>query len=284
MFLCFGEYGQVASELRSFSDVATVSRKEADLTNPESCEAVIHQFNPNAVINAAAYTLVDDAENEEELATVINGHAPAFMARACAQLQIPFVHVSSDFVFDGTGSDGRMPEDRTAPQNAYGRSKENGEKGILAYGSTFAIIRTSWVFSSVGNNFVKTILRLAKKEKSLSVVGDQIGGPTPARDVAKACYQVAKRLIEEPDLSGIYHFSGTPDISWHGFAEEILRLAGENVNLSCIKSEEFKTRARRPLNSRLNCQSFCEKFGIEQPNWEIELNSIVTELRKNGAY
>ena len=181
------------------------------------CTRVIRSFAPSAVINAAAYTDVENAEGNEDLATIINGDAPTAIACACAEMKIPFVHISSDYVFDGTGEKSWKPDDTTCPQNAYGRSKLVGEEGILKSGVTYAILRTSWIFSAHGKNFVKTMLDLSKTQKTLNIVADQVGGPTPARDIASACLMIANHLKNDPSKSGIYHYTGFPNVSWAKF-------------------------------------------------------------------
>ena len=182
-----------------------LGREEANLSDPQACADAIRHHAPDAVINAAAYTAVDQAEDEEAIATVINGDAPTAMAKACAELGIPFVHISTDYVFEGTGQAPWQPQDQTAPQNAYGRSKLAGETGIADSGGTYAILRTSWVVSAHGTNFIKTMLRLSETRDVLNIVGDQIGGPTPARDIAHGmladCRAVDPRTVKIGHLS-----------------------------------------------------------------------------------
>jgi len=278
VILVFGQSGQVAHELQSFEGIFAVDRSRADLCNPDQCADAIRDYKPTAVINAAAYTAVDKAEKEEALATVINCDAPSRMAEACANLSVPFVHISTDYVFDGSGSEAWLPECPTNPQNAYGRSKKAGEMGIVDSGVVYGIIRTSWVISSRGENFIKTMLRLSETCNELSIVSDQIGAPTPARDIAGACYQVALDLIANPSKSGIYHFSGAPNVSWYDFASEIFRQTGRDIDLKPILSANFPTVASRPLNSRLDCESTRLEFGVKQPDWRKSLNTILREL------
>jgi dTDP-4-dehydrorhamnose reductase len=276
--LVFGRTGQVATELRAMADVVALGRAEVDLSDPTACAAAIHAHRPRAVINAAAYTSVDHAEDEEALATVINGDAPAAMAQACATLNIPLVHISTDYVFAGTGTLAWTPDDNTAPQNAYGRSKLAGEQGIRAAGGKHAILRTAWVFSAYGDNFVKTMLRLSDSRDELSVVDDQIGGPTPARAIAAACLSIAQQLCDDPDKTGTYHFSGAPGVSWCAFAREIFAQAGRTMRVSPIVTRDYPTPAARPLNSRLNCQTTEQVFGILRPDWRTGLAETVREL------
>ncbi len=243
--LVFGQTGQVARELRRRApDAVYLGREAADLADPAACAAAIAAHKPRAVINAAAFTAVDRAETEEALATRINGDAPAAMARACAALGIPFVHVSTDYVFDGSGAAPWRPQDATAPLGAYGRSKLAGEQGVRAAGGRHAILRTSWVFSAHGTNFVKTMLRLGASRDSLSVVADQIGGPTPAGAIAEALLAMTDTLLARPELSGTWHFAGAPDTSWAGFAREIFAQAGMAVTVRDIPDRRL-SHARR---------------------------------------
>ena len=276
--LVFGRSGQVTTEIQTLADILALGRAEVDLSDPAACSAAINAYRPRAVINAAAYTAVDRAEEEEELATVINGDAPTAMAQACAALNIPLVHISTDYVFSGNGTSAWAPADKRTPQNAYGRSKLAGEQGIRAAGCTHAILRTSWVFSAHGSNFVKTMLRLSESHDKLSVVDDQIGGPTPARAIAAACLSIAQQLCEDPDKTGTYHFSGAPDVSWCTFAREIFAQAGRSTHVSPIATRDYPTPAARPLNSQLDCQTTEQVFGISRPNWRANFAEIITDL------
>ena len=278
MILVFGKAGQVATELQRLGGVVALGRDQANLSCPQACVDAIRHHAPTAVINAAAYTAVDKAEDEERLAAVINGDAPTAMAKACAELGIPLIHISTDYVFDGTGQALWQPNDPTAPQNAYGRSKLAGETGIRASGTAHAILRTSWVVSAHGANFIKTMLRLSETRDALNVVADQIGGPTPAGDIAMACVQMAEQLIQDPSKSGTYHFSGTPDVSWAEFATEIFVQAGKSVSLTPIPTADYPTPASRPLNSRMDCSATEKTFGITRPEWRRGLNTILKDL------
>lgn len=276
--LVFGRTGQVATELQRDPAVVALGRDLADLTDPQVCADVIHAHAPRAVINAAAYTAVDHSEENEVLATTINSAAPIAMARACAALDIPFVQISTDYVFDGTGVAAWKPEDMTLPQNAYGRSKLAGEVGVSAAGGRYAILRTSWVFSGHGANFVKTMLRLSETRDNLSVVADQIGGPTPARAIADACLVMADQLENKASKAGTYHFSGAPDVSWQEFATEIFAKANRKVALPPIKTIDYPTPAVRPSNSRLDCTSTEQVFGLTRPDWRNALTDVLNEL------
>lgn len=275
--LVFGRTGQVATELQRQAEVIAVGRDRADLADPRACAAAIRDLRPGAVINAAAYTAVDKAESEEALATVINGEAPGAMAAACAALDIPFVHLSTDYVFDGTGERPWRPDDPTGPLGAYGRSKLAGEAAVRAAGGRAVILRTSWVFSAHGSNFVKTMLRLSETRDALNVVEDQVGGPTPAAEIAAACLRIADALAD-PGRAGTYHFSGVPAVSWKDFAAEILALAGREVTVTGIPTSGYPTPAARPANSRLDCSSLTAAFGIAPPDWRAGLRAVLAEL------
>ena len=278
--LVFGRSGQVACELQALvPNSVFLGRAEADLSVPELAAEAIATHTPDAVINAAAYTAVDRAEDEEPLAARINGAAPAIMAEACADLGIPLIHISSDYVFDGRGGEGFAPASPTAPQNAYGWTKLAGEQGVQASKGTYGILRTSWVFSAHGANFVKTMLRLGAERDSLSIVADQIGGPTPAADIAKACLRMAEVLVADPSKAGVYHFSGAPETSWSDFAREIFEQAGLDCLVEDIPSSAYPTAALRPLNSRLDCTSFEENFGMARPDWKSGLAQVLRQLR-----
>ncbi len=279
MILVFGQTGQVARELaRLAPDAVYLGRDQADLAQPDACAAAIRAHTPSAVINAAAYTAVDRAEDEEALATLINGNAPAAMAVACAEIGIPLVHISTDYVFDGAGEAPFAPDHPTAPLGAYGRTKLKGEDGVRAAGATHAIMRTSWVFSTHGANFVRTMLRLGAERDLLNVVTDQIGGPTPARAIAEACLSMERQLQADPTKSGTYHFSGTPATSWAGFARAIMAEADLSCEIIDIPSAAYPTPARRPLNSRLDCTAL-RVFGLSQPDWREYLKTTLIELK-----
>ena len=279
MILVFGKTGQVGRALAAAQGVTCVGRETADLLDPEACAALIRERAPSAVINAAAYTAVDKAEEDEDKATVINGAAPGAMAQAAAELEIPFVHISTDYVFDGSGMDPWMPDDDTGPLGAYGRSKLVGEEAVRAAGGTHAILRTSWVFSATGSNFMKTMMRLGMERDSLSVVDDQVGGPTYAPDIAEACLTIASKLKRDADKSGTYHFSGHDDVSWAKFADQIFKESGIKCKVQKIETTEYPTPAPRPLNSRLDCSKTKEVFRISRPSWLSGLRTILAGMR-----
>jgi dTDP-4-dehydrorhamnose reductase len=253
VILVFGKTGQVARELQKRSpDAIFLGRDQADLTDPAKCAMHVLEIKPDAVINAAAYTAVDQAEGEEILATTLNGDAPTRIANAAAKLGIPFVHISTDYVFDGSGDKPFLPDDLTNPISAYGRSKLAGELGVQAAGGRHAILRTSWVFSAHGSNFVKSMLRLGADRDQLTIVADQIGGPTPAAAIADALLIIAESMTGGHQ-GGTYHFAGAPDTSWANFAREIFRQADLTTKVIDIPTTDYPTPARRPFNSRLYC-------------------------------
>lgn len=279
--LVFGRSGQVARELARHipegMSARFVSRDEADLADPLACLAVLKQAAPDAVINAAAYTGVDRAEDEEALATRINAETPGVLAMECAAMGVPFVHISTDYVFDGSGDTAWLPHSPTAPLSAYGRSKLAGEEAVRAAGGAHVILRTSWVFSAHGSNFVKTMLRLGAERETLTVVADQIGGPTPAADIARTCLTLVRSLING-GKTGTYHYSGAPDTSWAGFAREIFAQADIKTLVQDIPSSAFPTPAQRPSNSRLDCALLERDHGIPRPDWRAGLRDVLREL------
>ena len=278
--LVFGQTGQVARELARRCPAGVTARflgrDQADLMDPAACAAAIADCD--VVINAAAWTAVDKAEAEEATATVVNGAAPTAMAERCAALGLPFLHISTDYVFDGGGDTAFRPDHPTAPLGAYGRSKLAGEQGVLAAGGQALILRTSWVVSAHGANFVKTMLRLGRERDSLNVVADQIGGPTPAAAIAQALLTAA-RALQDGAAGGTYHFAGAPDTNWADFARAIMAGAGLPCAINDISASAYPTPARRPANSRLDCTSFTRDFGVERPDWRASLTEILKELR-----
>jgi dTDP-4-dehydrorhamnose reductase len=279
--LVFGQTGQVARELAlrapPAADVACVDRLRADLSDPATCAAAIFAADADVVINAAAWTAVDRAEAEEDAARVVNGDAPAAMARAAAARGLPFIQISTDYVFDGSGDAPFGPDDPTGPLGAYGRSKLAGEMGVRAAAGRHVILRTSWVVSAHGANFVKTMLRLGRERDGLNVVADQFGGPTPAADIADALFVIARAMVDG-HAGGTYHLSGAPDTTWADFARAIMAAAGLPCGIRDIPSSAYPTPARRPMNSRLDCTSMFRDFGITRPDWQAGLRQIVREL------
>lgn len=291
MILVFGRTGQVARELQRLAPEARfLGREAADLADPAACARAIREAARDgglgAVINAAAYTAVDRAEQEEALATVVNGEAPSAMARAAAELAVPFVHVSTDYVFPGDAGP-YAPDAPTGPLGAYGRSKLKGEEGVRAAfeergGGPHAILRTAWVFSAHGTNFVRTMLRLGAERERLRVVADQRGGPTPAAAIAGALITIAKGLRDGAP-SGTHHLAGAPDVTWAAFAREIMARAGLPCHVEDIPSSEYPTPAARPADSRLDCRSLEAAFRIGRPDWRRGLDEVLDELGAKEA-
>lgn len=275
--LVFGRNGQVATELRTQAEVTALGRAEADLAMPGAAEAAIAAHGPSLVINAAAWTAVDKAEADEEAALHLNAAVPGEMARACATRGIPFCHVSTDYVFSGKGQTPWREDDPVAPPNAYGRTKLAGERAVQEAGGSSAILRTSWVFSAHGANFVKTMLRLSESHEKLTVVGDQMGGPTPAADIAAALLHMGAAM-QQGQAGGLYHFGGTPTVSWADFARAIFAKTGRKVTVEDIPTTAYPTPAVRPLNSRLDCSKLERDFGIAAPDWQAGLNKVLAQL------
>lgn len=277
--LVFGKTGQVARELALRAPEAVyLGRDQVDLAKPREVSEYLAGVEPSGIINAAAYTAVDRAEDEPALARAVNGASVATMAEHAAMRGIPFVHISTDYVFDGSGTDPRKPDDPTGPLGVYGQSKLAGEALTMNAGGTHAILRTSWVVSAHGNNFVKTMLRLGGERDRLTIVADQVGGPTPAADLAVACLGAVRGLADDPGKTGTYHYAGAPDVSWAGFAREIFAQAGLACAVEEIPTSQYPTPARRPLNSRLDCSDFETVFGIKRPDWRVSLRAILNEL------
>lgn len=282
MILVFGKTGQVATELQTLlPDAMFLGRDQADLADPAACARQIERHRPKAVINAAAYTAVDKAESDEKTAALVNGEAPAKMAQACAGLNIPFVHISTDYVFDGSGDTPFATDHPTAPIGAYGRTKLAGENGVRTAGGSYVILRTSWVFSVHGNNFLKSMLRLGTDRDKLTIVADQIGGPTPARAIAEACITVVNHLKTDPNAAGTYHFSGAPDVSWADFARTIFTVSGLDCAVEDIPTSAYPTPAKRPANSRMDCTTTTDTFGIDRPDWQEAVRITFKELEKS---
>jgi len=282
--LLFGTSGQLATELRRRKgsiEIEARGRDVADFTDPDACVAFVAATDADAVINASAYTAVDKAEENEALARMINATTPGRLAKAAAGRALPFVHVSTDYVFDGSGETPFLPDTPTGPLGAYGRTKLEGEEAVRAAGGSHALLRTSWVVSSHGHNFIKTMLRLGAERDRLTIVADQIGGPTPAAALADACFAAASALLDDPTKTGTYHVSGAPDVSWADFAREIFAQAGLSPEVVDIPSTAYPTPAARPLNSRLDNTSFVDAFGMPRPDWRSGLADILKELKEH---
>ena len=288
-----GYSGQVATELREQQlangwSMVALGRERLDLARINQCGPIIAAHEPDILINAAAYTAVDRSESEEELATLINGFAPGELARIAANLGIPFLHVSTDYVFDGTSKRSWSEDDTPEPINAYGRSKLAGERAVLDSAALAIILRTSWIFSAHGANFVKTMLRLGTERDEISVVADQQGCPTGAHDIAGVLLSIAAKLMESPRAggSGLYHYAGAPPTSWAGFAEAIFAQADwlpTPPKIRAITTAQYPTPAQRPLNSVLDCSRIARDFGLDQPDWRLSLKRTLDALGPTGT-
>jgi dTDP-4-dehydrorhamnose reductase len=284
--LILGAHGQVGRALATRALVrgiknAALSRLDCDITDRLAVERVVSGVC--IAVNCAAYTAVDDAETNEEAAFRINRDGAANVAQACARSGIPLVHISTDYVFDGESSQPIKEEDPPHPLNVYGRSKLAGEEKVRTILAQHIILRSSWIFSLHGRNFVKTILRLAKSQPQLRVVADQIGGPTAAKDIADAILDIMG-ACERPGFAdwGTYHFTGAPPISWYEFAQAIVG-EGSPVVVVPVASKDFPLPARRPQNSVLDCGRILRVFGIQQPDWREALAKATSMSTKSST-
>lgn len=287
-----GANGQVGSALvaQLGNRAIPLTRAQADLSNPDSLAAVLDSIKPDAVINAAAYTAVDKAEEEHDLAFAANAESPARLAQWCAAHGVPFVHYSTDYVFSGEGETPWKEDDAKAPCNAYGASKLAGEEGVAQAGGDYLIFRTSWVYDATGKNFMNTMLRLGSEREALKVVADQMGAPSYAPDLAEYTLQALKKAASMPSFpSGVYHMVNRGETNWHGFAQAIFAAAREHHATLAVKTVEpipssaYPTPAKRPLNSRLDCTKLHTTFGIALPLWEQSLNKAM-EQKYNASH
>ena len=280
--LVFGKNGQVARALQASAEITALGRDDVDLMQAGAARDAIAAHKPDIIINAAAYTAVDKAESDIDAARRLNAEAPAEMAAAAQAANTPFIHLSTDYVFDGAAP-GRLTENAaTHPLNQYGATKLAGEKSVLDANPGATILRTSWVFSEYGANFVKTMLRLAGERDALNIVSDQIGGPTAASDIAAAIVTIAGKKHRGAPGGGIYHFQGAPAVSWAAFAEKIFEIAGKSVKVSHIKTEDYPTPAQRPLSTVLDCARIERDFGVAQPDWRASLRRVIAALNAEG--
>ncbi|MBO2568859.1 dTDP-4-dehydrorhamnose reductase [Shewanella algae] len=279
---CNGQVGHCLTErLKSIAEILALGFKGLDITNREAVFNTVAKFRPDYIINAAAHTAVDRAEQEIELSYAINCDGPRYLAQAAKVYGAVMLHISTDYVFDGAGNSPYKETDSTGPQGIYGQSKLAGEQAVAEDCPQHLILRTAWVFGEHGNNFVKTMLRLAQGRDELNVVGDQFGGPTYAGDIADALISMVRYLEQgkQPQW-GVYHFSGMPYASWFDFASAIFQSAEQHdvftkqPKLSAIPSSAYPTPAKRPANSRLDCSKIKNQFGIEPSDWNAALNNI----------
>jgi len=279
---CNGQVGFLLKEmLTNKVELLALTRQELDITNENLVNDTVSNFKPNIIINAAAYTAVDKAETEEKLAFAINSNGPEYLAKAVSKVNASIIHISTDYVFEGNKSGQYLETDPVTPQGVYGKSKLAGEVAVSKNCRKHIILRTAWVFGEHGNNFVKTMLKLGKERDTLSIVSDQFGGPTYAGNIAKAIIEIVNKIDTCEEIQwGVYHYSGIPHVSWYEFAENIFAKAQQkevlkNIpKLTAISTEEFPTPAKRPINSKLNCEAIEKEFGIMPSNWKEELNNI----------
>ncbi len=281
--LVLGRDGQVGHELGRAVwpeglHPVLLGRAECDIADPDKVAAAFRRAAPDLVVNAAAYTAVDRAEEERALAFAVNRAGARNLAEASAAAGAAMLQLSTDYVFDGAKPTPYDETDRVAPLGVYGASKAAGEAAVRAMLPRHVILRTSWVFGRHGGNFVKTMLRLSRSSLTLKVVADQIGGPTPARDIAAAIVRIAGRIAEGRPEWGSFHYAGAPATSWHGFATAVLRLAGSAAAVVPIATADYRTAARRPANSRLDCRKILAAYGLAQPSWETGLAQMLAEL------
>jgi dTDP-4-dehydrorhamnose reductase len=286
--LVTGCNGQVGYELQRLSeqsehDWLCLNHAGLDISDQLSVNKVVVDFSPDVVINAAAYTAVDKAESEVDLAYAVNAKGPEYLAKACGCVDAALIHISTDYVFAGDQAEPYAEADTTGPTGVYGQSKLAGERAVAEHCAKHTILRTAWVFGEHGNNFVKTMLRLGAERDELGIVADQFGAPTSARAIAEACLNIAEQSDSKARW-GIYHFTGMPRCSWFDFAVTILETAcvrgviAKVPKLNAICTADYPTPAKRPVNSVLDCTKIGHSFGIEQPDWRLDLQRMLTTL------
>ncbi|MEM1233176.1 MAG: dTDP-4-dehydrorhamnose reductase [Pseudomonadota bacterium] len=275
--LLFGAKGQVGRALADRADVVSLDRDEADLRDPARCARIIETARVDAVINAAAFSDVDGAESAEATARLVNARAPAVMALAAARVGIPFVHLSTAYVFSGKGRLPWRPDSTPEPVQAYGRTRLAGERGVANAGGAHAVLRSSWVHSAEGHNFVRSMIRAGGARSALAVACDRIGSPTPAADLAHAAVTVATALRSRPEASGVYHYAGREAVSRADFARAIFEAAGLDVTVTGVPTEPWHHAAEHPANAALESGLAEEVFGLCAPDWRDGLPALVRE-------
>lgn len=285
--LLFGANGQVGRETSALAqargiDLVAVDRTRADIADPVAVARVFEDVKPTVAINAAAYTAVDKAEADPEAATRGNATGPGLLAERCAREGVPLIHISTDYVFDGTKAGAYVEADPIAPLGVYGRTKAAGEAAVRAAGERHVILRTSWVYGVHGANFLKTMLRLAGERDRLTIVADQRGCPTATRDIAEALLTVARQMEAGTARFGTYHFAGTGATTWHGFASAIIAEAGRHTGrhpeVAPITTADYPTPARRPANSELDSSLFERTFRYRAAPWQSRVKDVVDGL------
>jgi len=288
--LLLGANGQVGTELQRalliLGELKSCARVEANLEDLQGLRSLIQDYQPNVIVNAAAYTAVDQAESDKDKAELVNATAVGVMAQEARDLDTWLVHYSTDYVFDGEKLDAYVESDVTNPINVYGSTKCKGEELIASSGCKHLIFRTSWVYGSHGNNFAKTMIRLFQEKDELNVVNDQIGVPTSAEliaDVTSVC--LIQALQKDTNLSGIYHLAPNGNTSWHGFAEYLLEkgqliidgLSEHSINLNPVTTSQYPTSAKRPENSLLNTNKIVQIFGVFMPAWQVHVDRFLNQ-------
>jgi dTDP-4-dehydrorhamnose reductase len=287
--LVIGRRGQVASALAAAdwgADIAVAcgGRDEFDLAKPAALRGKVRDLRPDLVVNAAAYTAVDQAESEPDAAFALNRDGPAALAEAAAEIGAPMIQLSTDYVFDGLKVSAYVETDAVNPLSVYGASKEAGERAVRERLARHVILRSSWIYAARGRNFLTTMLRLAHEGRDIRVVDDQAGSPTTAAEVARAVATIARQLLAGGTAYGTFHFCGGGVTSWHGFATAIFELARfDRVRLQAIATSEFNAPARRPANSALDCAKIARVYGIKPAAWRESLARCLTELERAGA-
>ena len=291
--LVLGGNGQLGSCLKDQlkglrQEVNFFGKEEIDLKNSTEVQKKINELNPTFVINASAYTAVDKAEENEREANAINHHALDYLSAVCKSTDSVLIHISTDYVFDGEKKTPYKEEDATNPQGVYAESKLNGEKEIISSGCNYVILRTAWVFSEHGENFLKTMVKLGNTKEELSIVSDQFGCPTYAQDLAKAIVIILPQL-ERKNLNAIYHYAGNYSCTWYDFAQHIFNeaykigLVKKIPKISKVSSDEYPTQAKRPLNSQLDSSSFHKKFGYGPSDWSKGIKNSLSKLKENRS-
>ncbi|MBR2931544.1 MAG: dTDP-4-dehydrorhamnose reductase [Rikenellaceae bacterium] len=284
--LIIGANGQLGRELQrtvpSEWGVTAIGTADCDITDSAAVATLIEGLRPDVVVNCAAYTAVDQAETERETADAVNWLAVENLARVAATAGVALVHISTDYVFDGESCVPYRESDPTAPINHYGAGKLRGEQAIAESGCRGVVIRTQWLYSPYGKNFVKTMLRLATQQREVRVVADQRGCPTAADDLAAAIVAILPEVVADNTLRGeVFHFASKGEATWCEFAEEIFRVAECDCRAVAITTDDYPTAARRPRNSVLDCSKICERFGVEQPDWRESLRRNIERIKKN---
>ena len=291
--LLTGANGQLGWELSNRGrqhglEILALDRSDLDITDPVSVSKHVNRAGVSLVVNAAGYTAVDQAESEPELAFAVNRDGPAYLASACGKAGIPLFHISTDYVFDGQKEGAYLVTDPVSPLSVYGKSKAAGEVEVRQHLKEHFILRTGWVYGVHGNNFVKTMLRLGREREVVQVVTDQYGCPTYAADLAETILKIAARFLEGGQVHwGTYHYCGKGVTTWHGFAEEIFRLASEYASLKVkrvepIKTSEYPTAAQRPTRSILHCSALESTFNIHPQPWAESLAHMLDVLFSEG--